>query len=227
VTYIKFCGMTQAKDVQHALSLGVRYVGCVFAGGPRQQTLPEAVAVFDGITSHRPGRVGVFASADAQVLRAPAKTLNLDAVQLHGDAGVAAVDTIRGELGIEVWGVVRCTPGEGLPARATELWLTADAVLLDTRVAGRLGGTGVPLTWSNLVEGVDLLRKQSRRSRLVVAGGLTAENVGSAIALLRPDVVDVSSGIEYTPGKKDHARMEAFVQAVAAADQFLAESGQK
>ena len=128
---------------------------------------------------------------------------------------------MRRSLGVEVWAVVRCSPSEALPAHAADIWTAADALVLDARVSGRLGGTGVPLDWSRLAAGVARLRHQAPGGRLVVAGGLTPENVGTAISHLQPDVVDVSSGIEYAPGKKDHARMEAFVHAVAEADRLL------
>jgi phosphoribosylanthranilate isomerase len=221
VTDVKFCGMTRAADLQHAVTLGVRYVGCIFAGGPRQQTLPQAVALFDSMASGRTGRVGVFASSDPKALRVSVTAVGLNAVQLHDDPSAASLDAVRRSLGVEVWAVVRCSPSEALPAHAADIWTAADALVLDARVSGRLGGTGVPLDWSRLAAGVARLRHQAPGGRLVVAGGLTPENVGTAISHLQPDVVDVSSGIEYAPGKKDHARMEAFVHAVAEADRLL------
>jgi len=85
---------------------------------------------------------------------------------------------------------------------------------LDAHVPGKLGGTGVTLPWAMLIERLQPLR--SRAAKLVLAGGLRPENVASAIRVLQPDVVDVSSGVETAPGIKDHARMRAFRDAVRA-----------
>jgi phosphoribosylanthranilate isomerase len=110
--------------------------------------------------------------------------------------------------------VVRIADGR-LPFDTGELFEAADGVLLDSSVPGKLGGSGVPLPWNELVEQLRVLR-DGARAKLVVAGGLRAENVSDAIRLLRPDIVDVSSGVEAAPGIKDHARMRAFRDAVHA-----------
>jgi phosphoribosylanthranilate isomerase len=109
-----------------------------------------------------------------------------------------------------------------LPENATSLLEVADAVLLDARVAGRLGGTGVALPWRKLGDALRATRERTARpGRLVLAGGLTADNVGVAIESLTPDVVDTSSGIESSAGIKDPARMHAFIEAVNRADRAL------
>jgi phosphoribosylanthranilate isomerase len=223
VTEVKLCGMTRAADVDYALSLRVRYVGCVFAGGPRHQTVSTAAALFQGIPESSTGRVGVFASARPQEIRAAIDALALEAVQLHGDPTAESVAALRREHGIdaEIWAVVRCTRDGGLPAQAAGLWQLADAVVLDARVEGQNCGNGATLAWSHLAAGIADHRAARARTRLVVAGGLTPDNVGRAIAALRPDVVDVSSGIESVPGSKDPLRMRAFVEAVAAADHAI------
>jgi len=219
VTSVKFCGMTRAEDATFAASLGVRYVGCVFAGGPRQCTPGAAAAVFAGLDLDAgPRRVGVFPGTDLVTLSATIRTAGLNVVQLHGDPTVAFIAAVRAALGVEIWAVLRCAGGD-LPKRARSLWDVADAVLLDAHVPGQLGGTGMALPWWGLGDAVRESRSKARRpGRLVVAGGLTPDNVGEAIAALRPDVVDTSSGVELTPGVKDPARMTAFVQAVTAAD---------
>jgi phosphoribosylanthranilate isomerase len=97
-----------------------------------------------------------------------------------------------------------------LPEWAEELFHEADAVLLDARVQGRLGGTGVKLEWGSLADSVSALRG---RTPVVLAGGLNPENVAEAVRLMAPDVVDVSSGVESAPGIKDHAKMRAFFDA--------------
>ncbi len=223
MTEIKLCGMTRPADVQLAAELGVRYIGCVFAAGPRQQTVAQAVVLFQDVGAPLPGRVAVFADTEPGAIGSAVHALALEAVQLHGDPTQESVVALRQGRGVgaEIWSVVRCPQGVGLPARAAELWPVSDAIVLDAHVVGLLGGTGTTLAWSDLATGVAALRLAHGHTRLVVAGGLTPDNVGHAIAALRPDVVDVSSGIESAPGRKDPARMRAFVEAVSAADRAL------
>ena len=104
--------------------------------------------------------------------------------------------------------------GEQLPDDVGDLFASSDAVVLDAKVSGRLGGTGVALPWASLAARLESVRDDRRPAKLVLAGGLRPENVSMAISLLRPDVVDVSSGVETAPGIKDHARMRAFRDAV-------------
>jgi len=222
VTDIKFCGMTRAADAALAASLGVGYVGCIFAGGPRHLTPDGAAKVFaqlGGTTG--PRRVGVFATADVAALAPAIAHVGLDVIQLHGDPAPAEVRALRRAFDRPIWAVVRCRGGE-LPAGIALLWDLADAVVLDAHVDGRLGGTGVALPWRALSEALQASRSgAASRGRLVLAGGLTADNVGEAIDALRPDLVDTSSGVESAPGIKDPARMKAFIEAVSAADQAI------
>jgi phosphoribosylanthranilate isomerase len=205
--------MTRAEDAREAARLGASYVGVIFADGPRRVSTNQAADVFGGLP--RPiRRVGVFGEAQEQLLVDSARALGLDVVQLHGRHSAFDIGRIRGQFRGEVWSVMRIADGR-LPLDAGELFDAADAVLLDPKVPGKLGGTGVELPWQDLIEQLRPLRA-SGRARLVVAGGLRAENVREAICLLRPDVVDVSSGVETAPGIKDHARMRAFRDAVHA-----------
>jgi phosphoribosylanthranilate isomerase len=241
VTAIKFCGMTRVEDVAAAAELGAGYVGCVFAGGPRHRTTTEAAALFaclGGTLS--PRRAGVFAAVSAPAapgvpaaehagaagvlrIRDVAAAVPVDIAQVHGDATGPDVAALRAALRAmhpsrEVWVVVRCEGGR-LPAGAAALWGAADALLLDAHVPGKLGCTGTTLPWRAMAAGLRELRAVVRPgSRLVLAGGLTPDNVGEAILVLHPDVVDVSSGVERAPGIKDHDRMHAFAEAVRTAD---------
>jgi phosphoribosylanthranilate isomerase len=211
---IKFCGLTRAADAREAVALGARYVGVIFAPGPRRLSMEQAGAVLADVPESV-RRVGVFADATVDVIATAAETLGLGAIQLHGDDSGRLLDGVRSRFNGEVWSVLRLRDA-GLPDIATELFKGADAVLLDAHVAGKLGGTGVTLPWEQLVNDLNAVRSNAMRARLVLAGGLRAENVGEAIRLLRPDVVDVSSGVETAPGIKDHARMRAFRDAVHA-----------
>ena len=213
-TEIKFCGLTRAEDAREAVTLGARYVGVIFASGPRRLTAERAAEVLEGVPAIV-RRVGVFADASADEILAVAESLGLEAVQLHGETDARLVAALRARFDGEIWSVLRVRDGR-LPESAAALFSAADAVLLDAHVAGKLGGTGVALPWEQLVDDLIAIRNGGSGARLVLAGGLKAENVGAAIRLLRPDVVDVSSGVETAPGIKDHARMRAFRDAVHA-----------
>jgi phosphoribosylanthranilate isomerase len=206
---IKFCGLTRPEDADFASELGAAYIGVIFAGGPR--AVPTSVAAGVLGAGHTVcARVGVFGSQPPAEIAAIATDVPLDVVQLHADPTPADVDALRQLWHGVIWAAVRVA-GSELPPGTADLFRAADAVVFDARVSGRLGGTGVPLAWARLRDGVDRLRA---RRPLVLAGGLTPENVAIAADALEPDVVDVSSGVERAPGIKDHARMRAFAMAV-------------
>jgi phosphoribosylanthranilate isomerase len=208
VVEVKFCGLTRDEDVAVAVSLGASYVGAIFAGGPRARTVEQAEALFRDVPPEV-GRVGVFAADPAGRIGAVARQAGLTVVQLHGDPRAADVRALRDVFDGEVWGVIRAT-GSLLPDDATELFEEADAVVLDAKVAGRLGGTGVTLDWAPLALTLEELRGGTP---VVLAGGLSPANVEEAVRLVAPQVVDVSSGVESAPGVKDHDMMRAFMDA--------------
>ena len=210
---MKFCGLTRPEDAAVAGTLGARYLGVIFAGGPRLLDASRAGEVLDGSPTSAL-RVGVFGRTAPAELGRIARAARLDVVQLHGDPTVADVSAARAETGAEIWAVVRVT--DALPVGSDELLHAADALLIDAKVSGALGGTGVRVDW-NAIQGEVAARRG--RQRIVLAGGLAPDNVQEAIRALRPDVVDVSSGVESAPGIKDHARMRAFAAAVADAAQ--------
>jgi phosphoribosylanthranilate isomerase len=230
VTEIKFCGMTRPQDVVVAAELGARYVGCVFAGGPRARTPADATDLFSVLQGSRgPRRVGVFPAAEPRsgtnadpAIEDVMRAIPLHVAQVHGEMPVARLAALRARLRAlqparEVWAVVRCE-GDQLPPGTAQLWAAADALLLDAHVPGMLGGTGRTLPWQAMADSVRRARREAGAGAiLVLAGGLTADNVGHAIAALQPDIVDVSSGVERSPGVKDHGHMRAFADAVRAA----------
>jgi phosphoribosylanthranilate isomerase len=205
---IKFCGLTRREDVDGARALGATYAGVIFAGGPRMQTVDAARGVLDGVTEVR--TVGVFRKDDVDGMRAALRTLPIEIVQLHGDVTERDVELARAIGATEVWSVAR-VGRSGPPAGLDALFAASDAVVLDTATASGLGGSGERFDWERTA---DALAHIPRRARLVLAGGLRAENVAEAIRTLRPDVVDVSSGVESAPGVKDIAMMRRFVDAV-------------
>jgi phosphoribosylanthranilate isomerase len=124
---------------------------------------------------------------------------------------VERIDDVRGATKAQIWAVMQVA-GDELPAGSEDLADSADAIVLDARVAGGLGGSGVTLPWTQLSRSLDRIRG---KCRIVLAGGLKPENVATAIGAIQPDIVDVSSGVESAPGIKDHSRMRAFRDAVA------------
>ena len=208
--------MTRREDALQAANLGASYVGVIFAGGPRQLTAERAAEVLRDVP---PGvrRVGVFADQDAATIARSALSVGLDIVQLHGGADVERVRAVRQAFAGDVWAVSRIQ-GSTIPPNASRLLIEADALLVDAGVPGALGGTGTTLPWTELA---DALRSLRHAGRLVLAGGLRPDNVAEAIAVLAPDVVDVSSGVESAPGIKDHDCMRAFRDAVATVSHAL------
>lgn len=212
---IKFCGLTRANDAAYAVELGASYAGVILAGGPRRLTPSQAREVLEPLRGSPAKRVGVFGAQSVSELLQIADEVALDVLQLSGGAKDDTLVGLRSRFDGAIWAVAHVNPGA--PRADTDVlpWYEAgaDAVVLDAAVAGQLGGTGVRLDWSVLAPEVRRLRA---RGRVVLAGGLRAENVAAAVRLAAPDVVDVSSGVESAPGLKDLDRMRNFANAVRA-----------
>jgi phosphoribosylanthranilate isomerase len=202
--------MTRPQDAALASEIGASYVGVVFADGPRRVDAAAARTILDA-AGDRVKRVGVFGTNDPEEITGIAEGAGLDVVQLHADPSTTDVKAIRGRFRGEIWAAIRIA-GAHIPADAELLFDSADAIVLDARSDQRLGGTGQALPWSSLA--VDLARDRGS-SAVVLAGGLNPENVLSAIRTLGPDVVDVSSGVESSPGIKDPWLMREFYAAAS------------
>ena len=202
----KICGLTRPEDAAAAAEGGASYLGVVFAGGPRVVTPGRAAEIVDA--ARGVPVLGVFGSQSTEQIRQIVLAAGLAGAQLHGAHPREDAVRLR-DAGLLVWRVVRI--GSPLDLDLLEPAAgDADAVLVEPRVAHAAGGTGVSL---------DLAVAREARSRLagrrmVLAGGLTPDTVGPAVALVRPDVVDVSSGVEHLPGIKDPAKIAAFLEAV-------------
>ena len=203
---VKICGLTRSVDAEFADSAGASYLGVIFAGGPRERSPQDARAVLSG---RRARKVGVFAAQAGAEISDIASIVGLDVVQLHGASDVERIAEVRAATGLEVWAVIRTATGI-LPDDVDDLADAADAILIDAAVPGQLGGNGVAVPWLQLGESLDGM---SRGHRIVLAGGLTPENVAEAIDYVSPMVVDVSSGVESAPGIKDHKLVRAFIAA--------------
>ena len=213
MTTIKFCGLTRPGDAAIAAELGATHGGVVLAPGSRQVSARRALDILDAAPGLR--RVGVFRHARVDELLRDATTARLDVVQLHGGFSIAEVAAIRAAFDGELWTVVPvAADGPQLSPEWPAIAEEADAVLLDTSVMGSSGGTGVTFHWQSVKPFAEAL---SRRTRVIVAGGLTASNVAEMIKTLGPAIADVSSGVEASPGIKDRTLMAAFAEAVGSA----------
>jgi phosphoribosylanthranilate isomerase len=208
-TRVKICGITRAEDASLAVELGAAALGFNFyPPSPRYVAPAEARSVVGRLPSLLM-TVGVFADETAsERVAAVAREAGVTAVQLHGPRFPAA--TTMGPL--EGYRLIRAvTIGDGFrPEDLREL--RAGAFLLDAFDADLRGGTGKTFDWK-------LAREAKRFGPIILAGGLTPENVGQAVREARPFAVDVASGVELAPGKKDPAKLRAFFAAVREADQ--------
>jgi phosphoribosylanthranilate isomerase len=207
MTWIKICGLRAPEDAAVAAAAGVDAIGLVFyPPSPRYLRLAEAQAICRLLHGSGILRVGVFVDERPEVVRAVAAACPLDMVQLHGAESPEEVAAL-GLPAIKSLAVRSPASLVALPAYAA----VARYLHLDAYVPGGLpGGNGQPFAW-------ELAAEPARRYPVILAGGLTPENVGAAIAAVRPFGVDVSSGVERA-GRKDHALMRAFVAAVREAD---------
>jgi phosphoribosylanthranilate isomerase len=236
--FIKICANTNLEDARLAAELGVDAVGFVFAPSKRRVT-PEQVAE---ITEKLPAdveKVGVFATDDPYEIEHYVASVGLTAAQIHGAFDAERVRALAAEFGGKlkiiqtVAYAVDATDAEDREDTDDRFEWTLEkvfeepavwAVLIDAAKAGASGGLGVALDWAHVAE---ITRRAMRarggarepRLRVILAGGLNAENVGEAIAAFAPWGVDVASGVESAPGKKDPERLRAFVKAARAAGQ--------
>ncbi|HKK05606.1 MAG TPA: phosphoribosylanthranilate isomerase [Gammaproteobacteria bacterium] len=204
-TRIKFCGITRARDAREAVRLGADAVGLVFyPESPRAVSIAQAVEVAKTVPPFV-SVVGLFVDAEAAYIREVVSAVRIDLLQFHGDERPEAcagfqrpyIKALRMREGVDVAAYARSYP-------------EAAGLLLDAYVAGQPGGTGSRFDWERIP--ADLSRP------LILAGGLTPDNVGEAVRRVKPYAVDVSGGVEADKGIKDPDRMAAFAEAVAEAD---------
>ena len=197
---IKICGITRPEDAEQALALGADTVGCVFhAASARHVTAEIAqdirVAVGDAGTL-----VGLFVDPTVDQVQAVLDRIALDVLQFHGEESPAFCEQFQRPY----LKAVAMSPDVDLMA-VNSAYCSARGLLVDSAHEGQFGGTGHRFDWEWIDAGLE--------KRLMLAGGLTADNVGDAIRQVRPAAVDVSSGVEKKKGIKDCDRMRAFIEA--------------
>jgi phosphoribosylanthranilate isomerase len=203
---VKVCGLTRPVDAEQAAAAGATYLGVVFAGGPRRVSFTKAADIV--AASHGVPVLGVFADQSVAEILALARDVGLSGAQLHGLYSRDDAARLK-SAGLIVWRVVRIASPADLD-RLSEASLDAETVLVEPRVPQVDGGGGVPLDLAIAAEA----RNRLAGARMALAGGLTPATVGAAVALVRPDVADVSSGVESLPGIKDHEKIARFLEAV-------------
>ena len=214
--WVKICGNTNLEDAQLAAQLGADALGFVFAESKRQVTAAQVAKITPQLPA-RVERVGVFYSRDAKEIESIVREAGLNAAQLHGGVDLDLAVKLREILG-DAFGLIQTvhwTVGtDGSAAlrqqlRQIDLAGVVNRVLIDSRVGQAGGGTGISFDWKSARS---VIQENVGELKVIVAGGLRPDNVGEAIRELSPRGVDVVSGVEASPGRKDPAKMAEFLR---------------
>lgn len=212
--WIKICANTSLEDARTAAEAGADALGFVFAASPRQVTIAQAAAIVPQLP-REVEKIGVFVDASFEEIAATVEAVGLTGVQLHFAPPDGLSTRLRGRFG-ELLRILRIVHFDGTEMQdATALTdANADGILVDSRTATAVGGTGIQFDW-------DAARKSifsgGTGCKLIAAGGLGPDNVITAIRKLKPWGVDVVSGVEIAPGRKDAAKVQAFVASARSA----------
>jgi phosphoribosylanthranilate isomerase len=222
--WIKICGNTSLEDALLAAQAGANAVGFVFAPSPRQVTVEQVAA----ITPHLPAsveKIGVFVDAPLEEIVSTVEACGLTGVQLHFDAEFGLPARLHERLGSEVR-ILRVIHFHAETAEQCAVEIAehvknpyVDAVLVDSKMTNAAGGTGVPFDWIEARKAI--FDDAGARKQLIAAGGLNPANVAKAVATLRSWGVDVVSGVEAAPGRKDGAKVREFVRRARMASNAL------
>ena len=200
MTHVKICGIKREIDVEYINKYLPTYAGFVFAGTKRKLS-PEIAANLCSLTDCRIKKVGVFVNEEFENLLYIASLCKLDIIQLHGDEAAQYVQKVK-SAGYEVWKAFRI---QGSSIFEEIKNYNADKYLLDTYVKDEYGGSGITFDWSIIKNG----------ENIILAGGLTGDNVNDAIAIAKPYCVDISSGVEDEFGYKDEQKILEFMEVVS------------
>ena len=215
--WIKICGNTSLEDALLAAEAGADAVGFVLAPSPRRITPAQVAAIMP----HLPAtleKIGVFVDAPFEEIEATVRAAALSGVQLHFNAAPDLPARLRERFGpaLQILRVIHFGAESAAEAEAIVQDPNVNAVMVDSRTVTAVGGTGQSFDWA--LASKTLFQNAKARGRIVAAGGLSPENVAEAIATLRPWGIDVVSGVEVAPGRKDAAKVRAFIANACAAD---------
>ena len=218
-TFIKICGTTNLVDALASLYAGADALGFIFVEESKRYIDPEAVKEIIGELPVGSQVVGVFVNEPASYIVEVARALALTGVQLHGEESPRQVRGIRQQTEDSPLKIFKAISASTLQERALGYFTggeeLVDAIMLDSGSERKPGGTGKPFDWIRSAEAVLDLQK---RNKLILAGGLNPMNVTTAVGLLRPWGVDAVTGLESEYGRKDHAKLRAFIAAVRGMD---------
>ena len=204
MTKVKVCGMTSIADAEQAADLGAWAIGLIHhPESPRFVEPAVAEEIGAALRRRRVEVAGVFVNSTLEEVVEAAERANLTLLQFHGEEGPQFCTEAARRTGAKVMKAMRVTSAADV--QAAEAFRT-DFHLFDAYFHGVHGGTGKRFDW-------ELVAKRRSKVPMVLAGGLTAENVAEAIDLVKPYAVDVVTGVEAEPGRKDHAKVEAFLAA--------------
>ena len=212
--WVKICANTNEADALRAAELGADALGFVFAPSKRQVAAVEVREMSRHLPAHVE-RVGVFTSSDVDAIASAVEEAELTGVQMHGGLDLETAAVLRDRLHTELihvvhWEVDRLDARRRVRAQLAALASSGfdERVLLDAKVLGASGGLGVGFDW----ESARAVLEEFPRLRVIVAGGLRPENVQKAVRVLRPYGVDVASGVEALPGRKDDSKLRSFIE---------------
>ena len=214
--WIKICATTNLDDARAALDAGANALGLILTASPRQITPENAAAIISALPPSTE-KIGVVVNESPEALAKLAADIGLTGLQLHGDEPAEQLPEFRRALGLRK--IIKTLQARELLADPTRLdaYLVQrksyDGILLDSGSAVARGGTGQTFDWSAMAPIVERIKEVVP---VVIAGGLNPENVAEAVRLFDPCGVDVVSGVEREVGKKDVAKMQAFVAAARA-----------
>ena len=222
--WIKLCANTTLEDAQLAANAGADAIGFVFAPSSRRVTPGHVAAIMPDLPEDLT-KIGVFNTQDYDDIVFVLRSTGLHGVQLHGELDFVLAEKLRDQFGSGFFLIQTLHWDLNVDSSRSEQRLRdelraiarhrhIDAVLLDTKTGTASGGTGKTFDWKRAQQ---VLGAESGKLRVILAGGLRPDNVAEAIRTLRPWGVDVASGVEMHPGRKDPARVEEFVTAARAA----------
>jgi phosphoribosylanthranilate isomerase len=198
--FVKICGITRAEDAAAAVTEGANALGFVFWPKSPRYIEPPLARKIVNIMPPPVEAIGVFVNQPPEEVNRIAEEVGLDFVQLHGEENADYIEKMRRK-------VVKAIAVGHEPMPPMSQWPADVRILLDVHNPVRRGGTGAVIDWV-------VANKIASYRDIILAGGLTPENVSEAIARVRPYGIDVSSGVEQSPGIKDHKRLKALFEAV-------------